>query len=203
MRASGKAVMLYRAIFVWMLILFAIPFISQAATLSLGPGDSIQAAVAIAKPGDVIEVKNGTYHEHVKVDKPLILRGLVGGSKMPVLDATASGSAIVLKADGITVEGFRIINSGSWPKEDPTAAGIVVLSDGNRIIGNDVSNNFNGLLIKGSNNTIMGNRIARNLGYGIRVERAKNCTIQNNRLEENGQNAFDDGANLWMANIIQ
>lgn len=190
--------MLYRAIFVCILLLFAIIF-CQAATVSLGPGDSIQAAVTIAKPGDVIEVESGTYYEHIKVDKPLILRGL----DTPVLDATASGSAIVLKADGITIEGFRIINSGSWPKDDPTAAGIVVISEGNRIIGNDVSNNFNGLLIMGNNNTVMGNRVAQNLGYGIRIEGAKNCTIQKNRLEENGQNAFDDCANIWEGNFVQ
>ncbi len=189
---------LYRAIFVWILLISA-TILCQAATLSLGPGDSIQAAVAIAKPGDVIEVESGTYYEHIKVDKPLILRGL----EMPVLDATASGSAIILKADGITIRGFRIINSGSWPKDDPTAAGIVVLSEDNRIIGNDVSNNFNGLLIMGSNNTVMGNRVSQNLGYGIRIEGAKNCTIQKNRLEMNGQNTFDDGANIWEGNFVQ
>lgn len=192
--------MIFKAIFAWILILFTI-LICQAATLSVGPGDSIQAAVAIAKPGDVIVVQSGTYYEHISADKHLTLRG----QEMPVLDATASGSAIVLKADGITIEGFRIVNSGRWPESDPTVAGIVVLSESNRIIGNDVSNNFNGLLLLASNNTVMGNRVSRNLGYGIRVERAKNCTIQDNSLEENGQNTFDDseGSNRWEGNVIQ
>ncbi len=192
--------MIFRAVFAWILLLFTI-LICQAVTLSVGPGDSIQAAVAIARPGDVIEVQSGTYYEHISVDKPMTLRGL----ELPVLDATASGSAIVLKADGISVEGFRIVNSGRWPESDPAVAGIVVLSENNRIIGNDVSNNFNGLLIIGWNNTVMGNRVSRNLGYGIRVEGAKNCAIQDNRLEENGQNTFDDsgGANLWKGNTIQ
>lgn len=192
--------MIFKAISAWTLLLFGI-LVCQAATLSVCPGDSIQAAIAIAKPGDVVEVQSGTYYEHISVDKPLTLRGL----EMPVLDATASGSAIVLKADGITVEGFRIVNSGRWPKDDPAVAGIVVPSESNRITGNDVSNNFNGLLITGCNNTVTDNRVSRNLGYGIRVEGAKNCTIQDNRLEENGQNTFDDsdGANLWKGNTIQ
>jgi len=187
--------LLYRTLLICTLLLSSI-ILCQAATLSVGPGDSIQAAVAMAKPGDVIEVESGTYYEHVKVDKPLILRGL----EMPVLDATASGSAIMLKADGSTVVGFRIINAGSWPKGDSKSAGIVVLSDGNRITGNDVSNNFNGLLILGSNNTVKDNRVARNLGFGIRLVGVENNTIQENRLEENGQNAYDDGANLWEGN---
>jgi parallel beta-helix repeat protein len=186
--------MLFRTIFIWTLFLSIIP--CQAATLSVGSGDSIQAAVAMAKPGDVIEVEGGTYYEHIKVDKPIILRGL----NMPVLDATASGSAIVLKASGVTVAGFRIINAGSWPKGDSTTAGIVVVSSDNRITGNDVSNNFNGLLILGSNNTVTENRVAQNLGFGIRLEGVENNTIQENCLEENGQNAYDDGANLWERN---
>ncbi len=187
--------LLCRTILIWTLFLSSIIH-CQAATLSVGPGDSIQAAVATAKSGDVIEVEGGTYYEHIRVDKPLILRGL----EMPVLDATASGSAIMLKADGITVVGFRIINAGSWPKDDSTTSGIVVVSNGNGIMGNDVSNNFNGLLVLGSNNTVKGNRVARNLGFGIRLVGVENNTIQENRLEENGQNAYDDGANLWEGN---
>ncbi len=186
--------MLYRTILILMLLISSVS-LYQAATLSLGPGDSIQATIAIARPGDVIEVGGGTYYEHIKVDKSLVLRGL----NTPVLDATASGSAIVLKAGGITIEGFRIINAGSWPRVDSTEAGIVVLSDDNRIAGNDVSNNFNGLLILGSNNTIVKNRVAGNLGFGIRLEGANN-TLQENRLVENGQNVYDDGANLWEGN---
>lgn len=169
----------------------------QAATISVGPGDSIQAAVAVARPGDVILVESGTYYEHTKVDKPLVLRGL----EMPVLDATASGSALVLKADGIAVEGFRIINAGSWPREDSTTAGIVILSGYNRITKNDISNNFNGLLILGSNDIVEDNLVGRNLGFGIRIEDGKNNSIRENRLEDNGQNAYDHGgANLWDGN---
>jgi parallel beta-helix repeat protein len=183
-------------ILIYMLLLSPLP-LCQAATISVGPEDSIQAAVAMARPGDVVLVENGTYYEHVKVDKPLVLRGL----EMPVLDATASGSAIVLKADGITIEGFRIINAGSWPREDSTTAGIEILSDCNRITGDDISNNFNGLLILGSNNIVEDNRIGRNLGFGIRVAEGENNSIRKNRLEDNGQNAYDHGgANLWECN---
>ena len=56
----------------------------------------------------LVLVPEGTYYEHVLVDKSIILRGQM----MPVLDATASGSAITLLADGITVEGLKIVNAG-------------------------------------------------------------------------------------------
>jgi nitrous oxidase accessory protein len=47
----------------------------------------------------------GKYYEHLQVNKAVNLTG----QGMPVLDATASGSAITLKADGITVRGFKIV----------------------------------------------------------------------------------------------
>ena len=146
---------------------------------------------------DVVLVSEGTYYEHIRVDKSIILRGQM----MPVLDATASGSAVTLLADGITVEGFKIVNACSWPSVSPDMAGIKVLSEGNWIIKNDVSNNFNGILLVGvKNNSILDNTICRNLGYGIRLVKAYGNTICNNSLDGNLLDAFDDGLNFWDGN---
>lgn len=170
---------------------------ADAKTLNVGPDDSLQTAIFMARTGDVVLVSGGTYYEHIRVDKSIILRGQM----MPVLDATASGSAITLLADGIMVEGFKIVNAGSWPSESPAEAGIKVLSEGNRIIKNDVSNNFNGILLVGAkNNSILDNTVCRNLGYGIRLEKAFGNTICNNSLEGNSPDAFDEGLNFWDGN---
>ena len=178
-----------------LLLLFALS--ADAKTLTVGPDDSLQAAIFMARTGDVVLVSEGTYCEHIRVDKSIILRGQM----MPVLDATASGSAVTLLADGITVEGFKIVNAGSWPSESLAEAGIKVLSKGNRITKNDVSNNFNGILLVGvKNNSILDNAVCRNLGYGIRLEKAIGNTICNNSLEGNSLDAFDDGLNLWDKN---
>jgi len=178
-----------------LLLLFVLS--ADAKTFAVGPDDSLQGAIFMARTGDVVLVSEGTYYEHIRVDKSIILRGQM----MPVLDATASGSAIILLADGITVEGFKIVNAGSWPSESPAEAGIKVLSEGNRIIKNDVSNNFNGiLLVSVKNNSILDNTVCRNLGYGIRLEKAFGNTICNNSLEENLLDAFDEGLNFWDGN---
>jgi parallel beta-helix repeat protein len=169
----------------------------QGTTITVGPGDSIQAAIFSAKAGDTIVVQEGKYLEHLKVDKPIELHG----QGMPVLDATASGSAITIKANGITIEGFKILNAGSWPAEKASEAGIVILSNGNRIRENDVSNNFNGIALRGGqNNSIYDNMIRGNLGLGIRLEEGSNNTIENNTIEENRQNCFDDALNHWDKN---
>ena len=180
-----------------LLLLMLVALSADAKMLTVGPDDSLQAAIFMARTGDVVLVSEGTYYEHIRVDKSIILRGQM----MPVLDATASGSAITLLADGITVEGFRIVNAGSWPAASPAEAGIKVLSEGNRITKNDVSNNFNGILLVGvKNNSILDNTVCRNLGYGIRLEKAYGNTIGYNRLEGNLLDAFDDGLNFWDGN---
>ena len=160
-------------------------------------GGSIQAALSAAHDGDTIVVMGGKYYEHLQVKRAVKLTG----QGMPALDATASGSAITLRADGITVQGFKIVNSGSWPTETADEGAIKVLSNNNTVSGNDVSNNFNGILILGGrNNSIRENTVTGNLDYGIRLQGANNNTIFNNRLDKNKQNAFDDGQNLWDGN---
>jgi pectin methylesterase-like acyl-CoA thioesterase len=50
-------------------------------------GDSIQAAVAAAQPGDVIKIYPGTYAETVYIDKDdLILSGVVVNSEWPIME---------------------------------------------------------------------------------------------------------------------
>lgn len=183
------------------IILMSAIALSNGAILSIGPGDSIPSAIHAANPGDIIEVKGGTYYDHLKVDKPLTLRGI----GWPILDATASGSAITITANGVRLEGFRIINSGNLPGEVPSSmreeieAAIRVLSKDNIIEGNNVSNNFNGLYLShASSNTIFNNIIKDNLGFGIRLEGCMNNTIYANSFVDNyGQNAYDDGSDYW------
>lgn len=84
-----------------------------AQTLAVKAGESIQAAVNRARPGDVIEVMPGVYKEEVKIDLDNItLRGIKaestipGGVSRPVLDGEGKLS------DGVLVTGsnFRIEN---------------------------------------------------------------------------------------------
>jgi parallel beta-helix repeat protein len=168
---------------------------AEAATIAVNPGDSIQAAIYAAKPNDIIEVHGGIYYEHIKIDKRLTLRGI----GRPKLDATASGSAITLKADGVTLEGFNVINSGLWPEDGSGEAGIKVLSSNNTIADNNASNNSNGIFIlDGSNNTVRGNTANGNLGFGLRLFGSRKNIIFKNNFDRNYKgNVYDDGRNLW------
>ena len=176
-------------------VLIAILGSAYAATVSVYPGDSIQAAIYTANAEDIIEVHNGVYYEHVNVNKRITLRGI----DMPILDATASGSAITLKADGIILQGFRTINSGQWPGDGSKEAGIKVLSNNNTIENNNLSNNSNGIfIIGGNNNTITGNTAGNNLGYGTMLSNSVgNVIFRNNFVRNYKHNAYDNGINRW------
>lgn len=127
---------------------------------------SINEAMEAASPGDLIEVFSGTYLETVNVTKPVILRGVETGGKMPVIDARQKGSPIKLSADGVVVEGFHVTNSsgkgvfsGSY-----VDAGIMVNSEGNTIRGNVATNNSYGIIVASGNNTLASNNASGNRG---------------------------------------
>ena len=89
-----------------LLAVLALP--ASAATWRVQPGESIQAAVDRAAPGDVIEIERARYEGHVLVDKPLTLRGI----DRPTLDGLLEGNVISVRAEDVTIEGLIVANSG-------------------------------------------------------------------------------------------
>lgn len=133
---------------------------------------SIQSAVYNSSTGDTIEVHSGTYKENVFVLKNLTLIGKDTGEGMPVIDANTSGSAITLYADGVTLTGFNLTNSGHCG------------------CGNA------GIRIESNNNTVVGNTAYKNR-YGIYIEGARSNKIYGNNLVDNNVSAYDSGENQW------
>lgn len=80
-----------------------------AATLTVNAGESIQAAVRKAQPGDTVQVMPGTYRETVFIDKDRIhLRGVVEAGKWAVLDG---GGELY---DGVLASGHGVIIERLW-----------------------------------------------------------------------------------------
>jgi len=70
---------------------------------------SLADDMAKAKPGDTIIVPKGTYTEYdIVIDKPVTVIG-----DDAIIDANHKGGAFVIRADGVTLEGFTIINTAT------------------------------------------------------------------------------------------
>lgn len=148
-------------------------------TFYVKPGQSIQAAINAASPGQIVEVQNGTYRETVNVTKPLTLKG-VGE---PVVDAGGEGSAITISANGSTLLGFTAVGSGKGWND----AGIRVLSRGN-IIKDDAAlknNNFGILLYHAGNNTVANNVAEENKNAGILLVHSNGNQVWGNDIVMN------------------
>jgi len=99
----------------------------RAATLQVGPDKPFHApcaAIAVASPGDVIEVDAGLYRRDVCVIRQdnLTLRGVNGRAHLEADDASAQGKAIwVIHANDVVVENIEF-SGASVP--DQNGAGI-------------------------------------------------------------------------------
>jgi len=173
-----------------------------------GPADfsTIQEAINAADDGDTVFVRNGTYYEHIVINKTISLIG--ENPEDTIIDAEHIGTVVLISgANYVTISGFAIRNSGV-----EYYAGIY-LSQLNHccIIRNDIADNLVGILLYGSsNNKIAENNLKRNSGNGISLTSSSNNTIVHNNIVNNTNqvyiyestdNRWDDdypsGGNYW------
>jgi parallel beta-helix repeat protein len=168
--------------------------LTQSASLTVGKAvanyASIQEAIAAAHDGDTIEVQSGTYSENVNVDKALILRGMGN----PIIDSKGNGSAVKLDANGIILDGFKIINADKSGVE-------AKYSDNITIRDNIIVNNSAGITIDTSEkSSIIGNNISNNKYFGLSIDNSDSCEILRNTIYKNTGGIDLRGANR---NIIR
>jgi len=155
-----------------------------------GPADfsSIQEAINSldVKHGDTIYVYNGTYYEHVVVNKTVSIIG--ENRSTTVIDGSGKGTVVYLTASNVGVSGFTLQNARAM------YAGIYLADDANNntISDNTMTNNEAGILIRSSGNTITENRIKKNR-YGMYLMRCSNNVLSSNNISENIYNFWVGG----------
>ena len=198
--------------------------ISSAAgnTLHVGSGQNyttIQDAIDAANEsgGDTVYVHSGSYPSPITIDKQLTLTGEGSGT------TTISGSddhTIEVTANGVDISGFKIENSGG------SFSGIFLNSVNNCEVSNNIitnagngiytvnsnsntinNNNFEDsnigiYLLNSDSNTVFSNSFQNHNAYGIFSDsNSDSNTIYMNDLndkeDEVGFNARDDGSNDW------
>ena len=149
-------------------------------------GESIQAAIDRAEPGDTIEVERARYVENLLITKALTLRGI----DRPTLSGGLRGDTIRIKAERVTIEGLIIADSGASLRDQN--AGIYVWPGSHHtVVRNcDFSYTLFGLWIEQSNDVLIeGNLITgkRELqssqrGNGIQLYNTRRAQIIGNRI---------------------
>lgn len=133
---------------------------------------SLRDAVAGAGPGDVVQVRPGTYAESVRIDSGqtgLVVEGLGG---VPTISPPQSDDAFRIKrVDGVTLRGLAIESTRRGVRVDE-ASGLTLqdvdvhggASDAVRIKG-------------GANNTVTGGEISSVNGRGVRVDKSPGAVV--------------------------
>lgn len=158
-----------------LLIFFAIPF-ANGKTIYVGnkqPYTSIQKAINEAQNYDTIIVTKGIYKEgNITINKPLTLIG----NNYPVLDGQKKYEVVSVKADKVTIDGFKIQHSGFATLDDP-----------------------GGIKVYNSQNVIIQNNILDDNFFGIYLQNGKHCTVKNNTIKAYGveEQQIGNGIHLW------
>ena len=151
---------------------------AAGATLTVGPGERIQAAIDVAGEGDVVLVEAGVYRENLVLDEGVVLQG----TGRPLIDAVGSGCAVTLRSEEAKVVGFEV--SGSGPGE--MDAGIRVLADNCTVADNLISGNGIGILLQDVQGAVIKNNTLEGNGIGMYIEASWENEISFNRIVENG-----------------
>ncbi|KQC04559.1 MAG: hypothetical protein APR53_10340 [Methanoculleus sp. SDB] len=158
------------------------PCSAAAATVTVNPGDSIQAAIDGASAGDTIVVNSGTYSEYFTVDKTLTM----SGSGWPVIDETGLGMhhVVSISAANVHFEGFDVRNSNGF-------SGIHVAAANAEIVNNRITNDAYGIYLdSASGATISGNEVTHNLGEGLYIQNSDNNLISGNNVSSNNVSGY-------------
>ncbi|NWG10124.1 MAG: right-handed parallel beta-helix repeat-containing protein [Nitrososphaerales archaeon] len=183
------AILVLTAILVLSIVFIYTSIKPSPTTWDVYPGQSIQAVLDSASPGDTIVVHEGEYHQSVVITKSinLISDGAILNGTSPADPETTLADAITIDegVSGVTIKGFEI--------RDYSYDGIQAWNNGtsNIEIINNVIHDMGGTAISiGNDGTgfhenwfIHNNTVYKNV-HGIYVAHGKNVVISNNIAEE-------------------
>ncbi|MBM3897873.1 MAG: nitrous oxide reductase family maturation protein NosD [Thaumarchaeota archaeon] len=110
---------------------------------------SLQELIDSTPAGGTLMLKAGTYYGPVRIIKPI---GIVGEG-LPVVDGRGHGDVILIETNDVTITGLRVRNSN--PEISKESAGIKILANNSRIIGNLIEDTLFSVYLQGAHNTIV------------------------------------------------
>ncbi len=141
-------------------------------------GTSLVDALREVKTGGVVLIKPGHYAVHqLLVQRPV----KIIGERFPALDGGGKGEILRITADGVTIEGLRLVGTGVSYTQDRAAIRMTSVS----------------------NCRISGNRF-ENVLYGIYLAKVTSCEVTDNDLRAAGKTeaTSGNGIHLWSSRGI-
>lgn len=166
---------------------------ASAATIVVSPGESIQAAVDQADPGDVVLVEAGVYRENVNIyEDNITLRGQNAVLKPPTTPQSnnCSEGPGEPSHEGICI--FKLGQAGPEVINNVRVSGFSVL-------------NFQGtgiIVLFGNRVTVEGNTTIDNAEYGVAAFESRRVTFRNNRAEGSHEAGVYFGDSTGAGNLI-
>lgn len=164
------------------LILLLIFSSASAKTIPVGSGriyKTISAGVNAAAAGDTVLVDPGLYREkNLMIRKNIVLKGI----GKPTLDGENRYEIISIAASGVTIDGFKLIHSGTSSLED-----------------------LSGIKVYDSDNVIIKNNVLEDTFFGIYIQNGSKCIISNNRLTgiSLSEQQSGNGIHCWKGDSLQ
>jgi nitrous oxidase accessory protein len=160
--------------------------LSEAKTIWVQPGASIQQAINQAQTGDSIWVKPGTYYQYgIKINKSI---SLLGQGK-PTLDANGKGEIITVTANDVVINGFHFHRVGRSSMTD-WAAVKVLSAQRVKVLYNWITKSYFGIYFSNSDhcsahfNTVEGEPSEeQNTGNAIHAWKCNHLSFSNNQVK--------------------
>ncbi len=175
----------------FILIFCFLTFLSFGSTFHVGRNQkykTIKSALHLVEDGDKVIVHGGIYKEgNIIITKSITLEG----RNRPVIDGARKFEVLSIKANDVTIQGFKIQHSSYATLDDP--GGIKVYESYNvKILNNHLYDNFFGIYIQNCRRVLIkGNRIIafgkeeQEIGNGIHCWKSDSLQIIANDISGN------------------
>ena len=185
---------------------------------------SIQAAVNVANPGDEIIVKPGIYEENIEITKALTILSESGNASDTIIQAADSSKDVFsILANAVSIKGFSIRGSDSAAgihfigvadcriehnilSNNSCGIDLYMVSSGNTLIDNDVSDGLTGISLGDSQNNTLRNNSISYCSSGISLFDSPDNTLENNTVSESNEGISligESHGNILVSNIIK
>lgn len=174
-------------------------------TLRVTPGESIQAAINAASPGETVQVEPGIFTENLTLRSGVSVAG--AGYGQTILRGTGTGDVII--ANNVTncqFEGFKIIHTGTGMNDSG-----IQISGGDMVLNNNwILGHADGVQIYSGSSAIVRNNVVEGNGdpddavldYGIIVLHATPLIANNLVVSNNGAGVYLGWADTSGAQFI-